>query len=277
MNPELEPLSQSGIAPRAKREIRQLVNELVDNLIAKYDEASDVLLDPFQERQKKGQGTIRPYLFTLLPQVARASTIERSFTTSMGLVLQKCAVAVAQGAGLESEQEKKINDGRITSEAQNYIYRLCQENRPSDPVPNIAEELSVLQTLNAHQNKMNLDVTLDVYIKADNTEYYFDLKTASPNSAQPFIMKRKLLEVQTLRISEGIPVRGFGVFHYNPKGFAVKTSLGRRWFDYPNGEVLVGQEFWTFIAGPGTFQSLLDIWGGVSRQRRRDLRRIIGF
>ena len=133
MNPELEPLSQSGITPSAKREIRQLVNGLVDNLIAKYDEASDGLLDPFQERQKKGQGTIRPYLFALLPQVARASTIERSFVSSMGRVIQKCAVAVAQGAGLESEEEKQVNGGRITSEARNYIYRLCEENRPSDP------------------------------------------------------------------------------------------------------------------------------------------------
>ena len=90
-------------------------------------------------------------------------------------------------------------------------------------------------------------------------------------------MKKKLLEVQSICISEGVPAKGFAVFHYNPKGTKSDFSAGKQYFDYKNGEVLVGDQFWDFIAGPGTFRSFMDIWMDVGRERSVDLNGLLGI
>ena len=280
MQEGLAPLSHVGITRDATNLIRARVNAIADNLLERWSELSAIPLNPLatNRRRRNGravEGTIRPYLITLFPTVARASTIERSFSSSMGTALQDCAAIIANGAGLESRTEEE-KSGLVSSGVRDYINTLAIENR-REPAADIERELTTIRTLNLHPDKIRIDVRLDFYIRSGGIQYYFDMKTPSPNSAQPPLMKRKLLEVQSICMSEGVTSRGFAVFHYNPKGTETAFSEGRHYFDYDNNEVLVGDQFWDFIAGPGTFTSFMDIWTEVGLERRADLNALLGI
>jgi hypothetical protein len=274
------PLSTVGITAGAADLIRERVIKITDTLLESWNDLSSSPLDPLatDSKKRKGKpiaGTIRPYLFALFPTVARASTIERSFSSSLGTAIQDCAEIIARSIGLEARTEEK-RSGLVSSGVRDYIVDLTVENRKT-PDPDISHELAIIESLNLFPDKLKIDVILDLFIGSDGIEYYFDLKTPSPNSGKPPLMKKKLLEVQSICISEGVRSKGFAVFHYNPKGTKAPFSAGRQYFDYKNGEVLVGDKFWDFIAGPGTFKSFMDIWMDVGRQRSVDLNELRGI
>ena len=105
-------LSTAGINAGAADRIRERVVKITDTLLESWSELSSTPLDPLATDRKKRKGkpvagTIRPYLFALFPTVARASTIERSFSTSLGTAIQDCAEIIAKSIGLESRTEEK--------------------------------------------------------------------------------------------------------------------------------------------------------------------------
>ena len=104
-------LSTVGITAGAADRIRERVIKITDTLLESWSELSSSPLDPLATDSKKRNGrpiagTIRPYLFALFPTVARASTIERSFSSSLGTAIQDCAEIIAKSIGLEARTEE---------------------------------------------------------------------------------------------------------------------------------------------------------------------------
>ena len=187
------PLSTGGITAGAADLIRERVIKITDALLESWSELSASPLDPLATHRKKRKGrpitgTIRPYLFALFPTVALASTIERSFSSSLGTAIQDCAEIIAKSAGLEARTEE-TKSGWVSSGVRDYINSLTVENRKA-PEPDISRELSTIESLNLHDDKIELGVRLDLFIESDGTRYYFDLKTPTPNSGQPPLMKK---------------------------------------------------------------------------------------
>jgi hypothetical protein len=125
------PLSTAGVTAGAADLIRGRVIKITDTLLERWNELSSYPFDPLatDSKKRKGRpiaGTIRPYLFALFPTVARASTIERSFSSSLGTAIQDCAAIIARSIGLEARTEEK-KSGSVSSGARDYINSLTDQ------------------------------------------------------------------------------------------------------------------------------------------------------
>ncbi|MCD6579898.1 TdeIII family type II restriction endonuclease [bacterium] len=104
---------------------------------------------------------------------------------------------------------------------------------------------------------------VDIYAKMDDdTEYYFELKSAKPNINEFTGIKKQLLDWVAIRgsISQPIKIKTILAIPYNP----YEPEPYQRWtlqglFDLEN-EVLVGKEFWDFLGGSNTYEDLLNVF-----------------
>ncbi|MBA7499264.1 hypothetical protein ES704_02004 [subsurface metagenome] len=104
---------------------------------------------------------------------------------------------------------------------------------------------------------------VDIYAKMDdNTEYYFELKSAKPNINEFTGIKKQLLDWIAIRgsISQPVKIKTILAIPYNP----YEPEPYQRWtlqglFDLKN-EVLVGKEFWDFLGGSNTYEDLLNVF-----------------
>ncbi len=104
---------------------------------------------------------------------------------------------------------------------------------------------------------------VDIYTKMDdNTEYYFELKSAKPNINEFTGIKKQLLDWIAIRgsISQPVKIKTILAIPYNP----YEPEPYQRWtlqglFDLKN-EVLVGKEFWDFLGGSNTYEDLLNVF-----------------
>ncbi len=128
---------------------------------------------------------------------------------------------------------------------------------------NIRKELSMLrkQVGQGHLVNVSKDCA-DLYLKNKNgREYFIDITSAKPNMKEFKAMKRKILIWQAIRLSEQSKrkVEGRIAIPYNPyhpKPYERWTLKGL--YDLKRQEVMVGKEFWNFIAKDDIYDGLLD-------------------
>jgi len=98
---------------------------------------------------------------------------------------------------------------------------------------------------------------VDIYAKMDDdTEYYFELKSAKPNINEFTGIKKQLLYWVAIRrsISQPIKIKTILAIPYNYQRWTLQGL-----FDLEN-EVLVGKEFWDFLGGSNTYEDLLNVF-----------------
>lgn len=107
----------------------------------------------------------------------------------------------------------------------------------------------------------------------DGRIYLCDIKTAKPNAGGFKEFKRTLLEwtATTLAVNPKANVQTYIAIPYNP--YAPKPY--NRWtmrgmLDLEN-ELKVAEEFWDFLGGENTYQSLLDIFERVGIELRPEI------
>lgn len=121
---------------------------------------------------------------------------------------------------------------------------------------------------------MHPDSTEDLFVKIGNEENYFDITSAKPNKKEFVALKRKLLTWTALRLSEDknanvITRLAIPYNPYYPKPYKRWTLSGL--YDLNNGEILVGEEFWNYIAGDEIYNELLDIFKEAGEELREEI------
>jgi len=105
---------------------------------------------------------------------------------------------------------------------------------------------------------------VDLYLKdKSGKEYFLELKTAKPNINEFISVKKKLLEWVAMSGKEVSTMVCIPYNPYYPKPYERWTLKGL--FDL-NEEILVGNEFWDFLGGKGTFEELLEIFEEVGKE-----------
>ena len=98
----------------------------------------------------------------------------------------------------------------------------------------------------------------------------FELKAALPNSDQTKVSKEKLFKLHAMtprKVAEAY----FGL-PYNPYGKRedYSWSFPARWFDMRSDPcVLIGEELWDLIGGPGAFAEFVEIVKAVGAEYHR--------
>ena len=204
----------------------------------------------------------KPLYAALVPdEIFKGSHFERSFTTSFGKVWEQLAKVVAETTSKTVKMEYSIT-GSVPDERLRRIQEVLNrlehpEKRGQRITPNWDDELKYI--LQGKGNLIPTTVVCDIYIEKDGKKYAFELKAPLPNSDQTKVSKEKLLKLYSM--VETPITDAFYALPYNPYGKKEDYNWGfpARWFNMKQDKVvLIGDEFWDFIGGKGTYQLFIE-------------------
>lgn len=111
-------------------------------------------------------------------------------------------------------------------------------------------------------------------LRIKNEENYFDITSAKPNMKEFVALKLKLLRWIGLRLSQDKNINvvtrlAIPYNPYHPESYERWTLRGL--YDLEKGEILVGKEFWNFVASDDIYEELLDVFQEVGEQLRSEI------
>jgi len=232
------------------------------------------LLSDKLEKKLKSYGretTSMPFLARLIQdneKIAAYSFIH-SMATTLGMsIYEEVSVILASETAEESFRNYGVG-GAISKAQKSVIGNIIAKLRNGEREADIEEEKKeVLEASTENGEFQKSGNIADFYMKRNGEEYYFEIKTVKPNIDVFEKSKTKLLEWIARRRK---PVNVFLAFPYNPyhpEPYSRFTESGM--MDTPN-DFLVGDEYWDFIGGEGTFPELLKTFDEVGKQFKEQL------
>lgn len=215
------------------------------------------------------RGLLTPFHDALVPGITLLG--ERSFSTRLGNLHEKIAAAVAAEIHADVRQPHDLS-GAIPVLSREFITQRigALERREAQPSTQYERE----QVLGHFGNEVDAATRIDLYIRTHaGDEHYFEIKSAKPNKGQCIEMKQRLLTALAIRRDEsaqtwwGVPYSPYGRGEY-------RHVYPLAFFDFEN-EVMLGEPFWNFVGGSGTYDELLDVYREVGAhwaERLRELR-----
>jgi len=199
----------------------------------------------------------------------------QSMNTTFGMsIWEQVAVVLAQGANNYAERQYKLL-GEIDGETEGFIRDTHYKLRGGNIYPSMTGQAEEIRDrVKRGQAKIDPDSVVDLFVKIKGTENYFDITSAKPNMKEFVALKLKLLRWTALRLSqdENAQVSTRLAIPYNPyhpKPYERWTLKGL--FDLDSGEVLVGEEFWNFVASDNIYDELLDVFQEVGKELRDEI------
>ena len=260
------------MSPRIRREVRDaiesLVREMMERLMLKVVET-----DPFDADALRRE---RPFHAALVPEIIfKASHLERRFVTPFGKLWERVAKTLGESAHGFAATDHKIS-GQVPEERLQRIQKTLNdlEHASSDEgriTPNWEAELRYI--LAGGGPLIETEVICDVFIASspdDRAGRAFELKAALPNSDQTKVSKEKIFKLHAMTPTM-VRDAYFGL-PYNPYGKREDYgwSFPMRWFDMRSDPcVLIGEELWNEIGGPGAFAEFVDIVTEVGSEYHR--------
>ena len=238
----------------------------------------DILINTIREKLRKYRPeTIHmPFHYRLLgkDRYAMFSFIQ-SINTTFGMsIWEQVAVILAKGAGKHAERQHKLL-GEVDRDTEKLIteihYRLRKGELTTDKFQEIEQ---IRRSIKKGEAKIDPDSVVDLFVKIDNQENYFDITSAKPNMKEFVALKRKLLRWTGLRLSMEKAASVFTRLAipynpYHPEPYERWTLSGL--YDLKNGEILVGKEFWNFVANDNIYEELLDVFQEVGEKLRSEI------
>ena len=209
----------------------------------------------------------------LSPKIMAISAFERSFSTSLGQgPMEEISYLLALASGAEAERQKKTA-ANVLQGAIDEIERIMSALNSSDAKPDWPREVN---RVTAHQKGSYVvrEVITDLWVKRNGTEIFISIKTVKPNKDQTNIAKNNML---LLKAHDPGCMPYFGLY-YNPTGHTkaeYKWAIPNKFFNMQTDScVLIGQEYWDFIGGPGTYNTLLAIFQEVGQETTDQLNQL---
>lgn len=257
--------------------IKKVIETMMDRVMKKV-----LIEDPFIKEKHHSQ---KPLYAALVPdEIFKGSHFERRFVTPFGGVWEKLAQVVAQEAHGECLMGYSVT-GNVGEERlrriQEVLNRLEHAQKGKDKtLPNWQDELAYIKA--GQGNPIPVSVVCDIYTRNPTTgkRYAFELKGPLPNSDQTKVSKEKMFKLLSM---EPPPVDGaYYALPYNPYGSSkadYQWAFPMRWFDMRNDPcVLIGNDFWDFIGGNGTYTYFVSEVNQLGKEyRQRIYREFLGI
>jgi len=235
--------------------------------IGTKEEIKNLLLDVVRRKlyEYKPETEHMPFHYRLLgkDRYAMFSFIQ-SMNTTFGIsIWEQVAVILAKGAGYHAVRQYKLL-GEIDRKTEKIINEIHYRLRKGEiPANKKSQTEKIRKNIKKGQPKEDPDSTVDLFVKIKDEENYFDITSAKPNIKEFVSLKLKLLRWTALRLSQdknaNVSTRLAIPYNpYHPQPYERWTLKGL--YDLENGEVLVGEEFWNFIAGSNIYNDLLDVF-----------------
>jgi len=238
----------------------------------------NLLLDVVREklRKYKPETDYMPFHFRLLgrDRYAMFSFIQSMNTTFGMSIWEQVSVILAESAGFQAKRQYDLL-GEIDPETDRLIneihYKLTAGELEADKD---WEVRTIKKSVKKRKAKKHPFSRVDLFLKINDEENYFDITSAKPNLKEFSSLKLKLMRWTALRLSQNKRVKVFTRLAipynpYHPKPYQRWTLKGL--FDLDRGEVLVGEEFWNFVSGTNAYNDLLDVFLEAGNTLRREI------
>lgn len=214
----------------------------------------------------------RPFHEALLSEeVIKASSFERSFSTSFGQgPVEQISKLLANDNGSYAERQKETQVN-VYKGAEDQIERILSDLRSSIRNPNWRRELQEVQAVDRGDTIVKRIIS-DLYIRKDDKQIFISIKTVKPNLDQTEIAKRDMLLLKAYNPEYQVY---FGLY-YNPGGPLASDynwNVPKRIFDMINDPcVLIGKEYWDLVGGEGAYEELLAVFAEVGKESLQEFR-----
>ncbi len=201
----------------------------------------------------------------------------QSMNTTFGIsIWEQVAVILAESAGFKAVRQYDLL-GDIDSETEQIIRKIHYDLRAGKRrVDKMGEIKIIRESVKRGEQKKDPDSRVDLFVKIGDEENYIDITSAKPNMKEFAALKLKLLRWTALRLSQNKNAKVFTRLAipynpYHPQPYQRWTLKGL--FDLDKGEVLVGEEFWNFIANDDIYDDLLDVFQEAGNELREEIDR----
>lgn len=254
--------NQEKISLAIKNIISTIMDRVMENVLQKK---------PFIVEEHRAQ---KPLYAALVPdEIFKGSHFERKFTTSFGKVWENLAKVVSETTFDKVEMGYTIH-GQIPAERLRRIQEVLnklehpEQGKNQRVAPNWDTEINYI--LEGSGELIPAQVVCDIYVEKKDKKYAFELKAPLPNSDQTKVSKEKILKLYSMVEN---PVLGaYYALPYNPYGKKenYNWSFPARWFNMKEDKVvLIGDEFWDFIGGKGTYQLFISEINKIGKEYRQ--------
>lgn len=220
-------------------------------------------------RRTQKSKVYRPFHEALLSEtLVNASSFERSFSTSFGQgPIEEISAIVATDNGFVCLRQKEtlvsVYKGAIDE-----IERIMSSLRSGQSTPNWSREVQRVISVDRGDTEVRR-VIFDLMLTKPGQEIYISIKTVKPNLDQTEIAKKDMLMLKAYNPSLEVYLG----LYYNPGGplrSDYNWTMPMKIFNMRQDPcILIGQDYWDKLGGPGTYSELLLIFAKVGEITRK--------
>ena len=198
-----------------------------------------------------------------------------SLNTNFGTtIFEPVALKISQCNFIKGEKQFTPHK-QISEHAQRVIQDIIDDLNSANTTPAKQEEIERIREV-CRDGKMHSIKTTKVDLMLENRDgelYYIDLKSAKPNAGEFKGFKRTLLEwiAVTLADNPNRKINTLIAIPYNPYAPEPYARWTMRGMLDLNEELKVADEFWDFIGGKGTYNTLLQCFEEVGIEMRTEI------
>jgi len=249
-----------SLSSKTATEIAELLTTTVREKLRKYK--PETMHMPFHHRLL---GKDRYAMFSFI----------QSMNTTFGIsIWEQVAVILAKGVGNHAERQYRLL-GEIDDKTEELIRGIHYQLRKGEIAANKIYEIEqIRKEIKRGEAKIDPDSVVDLFVRIKDEENYFDITSAKPNMKEFVALKLKLLRWTGLRLSHDKNIKVFTRLAipynpYHPEPYERWTLKGL--YDLERGEILVGEEFWNFVANDNIYEELLDVFQQVGEELRDEI------
>lgn len=258
------------IAIQVRNQIKGYLEGFIQGLIEEHKKTEKTLQEKKLQDIKKGD--FKPFHDALLPKtLIRINSFERSFSTKLGTTFEECARIIAQNYHkqvIRGYSVEGIIPAVIPDVIEDITGSISRNNKLNYPKA-IETVLKVKSEKIIRRAKIS-----DLFIETKTGEkYFFEIKSPKPNKGQCEEVTQRLLFIHAILKEKPPKVNTFFAMAYNPYGEKrsdYKHSFTLNYLDFQN-QIMIGEEFWTFVGGKGTYKELLKIYQEVGKEKGPDM------
>ena len=214
-------------------------------------------------------GDIKPFHEAILPNgILLVNEFERSFSTKLGNTFEETAKLIGKDVYAEADRGHRIR-GQVSNSTVAVIETIVDQINHRSMKKTYLELVD--QVISVPPNdQIERQTIADLYLRdRDGNELFFEIKSPKPNKGQCLEVYNRLLHIHALRKQGPPKVKTYYAMAYNPNGNKrsdYSHAFSKNYLDLEN-QVLMGNEFWDMIGGPGTYEEVLDIYREVGKEK----------
>ena len=239
-----------ALSENQKDRIKSLLSKKIEMKLKSYGRETTSM--PFLARLIQDNEKIAAYSFI------------HSMATTLGMsIYEDVSVIIASEKSQECFRNYGVG-GAMSKEQKSAIANIVAKLRNGEREANIEKEIEEVLRASAENGEFQKSGSIaDFYMKRNNKEFYFEIKTVKPNIDVFEKSKTKLLEWVARRRKRINVFLAFPYNPYHPEPYSKFTEVGM--MDSQN-DFLVGDEYWNFIGGENTFPELLKVFDEVGKE-----------